>query len=246
MFPFFKRSQSANIDLSFLAADMHSHLLPGLDDGLETVDETIHFIQRLHQAGYRKLICTPHIFDGMYNNSPSTVLPVLEKVRADVKKNNIDIVIEAAAEYMIDHEFEQTVANRKPLLTFGDHYILVEMSYIAASPFLEKVVFDLKVLGLKPILAHPERYTYYHNNFEQYKNLKDRGCLLQLNLLSLSGYYGKPVKKIAEQLLAENMIDFAGTDMHHQAHMDMLFRYVSTKEFQKLLGNYPLKNASLV
>ena len=245
MFGLFK-SASVKPDLSFIGVDMHSHLLPGLDDGLKTIEETVEYVQHLYQMGYQKLICTPHILSDVHPNSPSTILPRLNEVRAALAQKNIPVQIEAAAEYMIDHEFEQSIKRGDKLLTFGKNFILVEMSYLAPSPNFDQVIFELRVLGLQPIVAHPERYNYYHHLFSQYERMRDMGCLLQVNLLSLSGYYGKPIKKIAEKLIAENMIDFIGTDMHHQNHLNATQSFVSHKDFYKLLKNITFKNRLLL
>jgi tyrosine-protein phosphatase YwqE len=233
-------------DLSFIGVDMHSHLLPGLDDGLQKMEDTISFIKQLKALGYSKLICTPHIFAGVHPNSPETILPILESVREVLRNREIDVTIEAAAEYMIDHEFELAVSRGDQLLSFGDKYVLIEMSYMAASPYLQQVIFELKLAGYQPILAHPERYSFYHRDYQQYQELKDRGCLFQINLLSLCGYYGKPVKKIAEKLLKQKMVEFVGTDMHHQNHMHALQKFSKDKELYRLLENAGLHNNTLL
>ena len=142
-------------DLSFIGADMHSHLLPGLDDGLQTIEQTVNYIRQLQQMGYKKLICTPHILAEVYPNSPATILPKLELVRTALQENNIDIQVEAAAEYMVDLDFENHVLEGKPLLTFGKNLILIEMSYVAASNNIESIIFQLKLKGFNlclPIL----------------------------------------------------------------------------------------------
>jgi tyrosine-protein phosphatase YwqE len=241
MFGLFKSSK-VNPDLSFLGADMHSHLLPALDDGLQTMEETLFFIEELNKMGYEKLICTPHILSSVHKNSPQTILPRLEEVKQALKERNIKVKIEAAAEYMVDHEFEQLIKRGEQLLTFGKNFILIEMSYLAPSPNLDQVIFDLRLAGLQPIIAHPERYNYYHHNFEAYKKMKDSGCWLQVNLLSLSGYYGKHIKKAGEKLIAEGMIDLVGTDMHHMNHMNATKTFASHKDLYKILKDVPLKN----
>ena len=119
------------------------------------------------------------------------------------------------------------------------------MSYVAASHYLQQVIFDLKLAGLQPILAHPERYSYYHMEFDQYVELKDRGCLFQVNLLSLSGYYGGQVKKVAEKLFKLGMVEFVGTDMHHNNHLQVLKRFATEKKLYKILQDAPLLNKTL-
>jgi tyrosine-protein phosphatase YwqE len=234
-------------DLSFLSVDMHSHLLPGLDDGLQTIDQSLNFIRQLKDIGYKKLICTPHIFFEMYPNSSETILPKLDLVRNAISKAGIDIIIEAAAEYMIDLEFENLMDSGEHLLTFGEKkYILVEMSYLAPYQNFEKVIFNLQMKGLKPIFAHPERYAYLHNQPGKYERLIELGCDLQVNLLSLSGFYGKEVKKSAELLFKKKMVSFLATDMHHERHMELLKELVQQKEFFSTIASAELLNKTLL
>ncbi|MBS1627079.1 MAG: histidinol phosphatase [Bacteroidetes bacterium] len=244
MFFFSKKNTQTN--LSFLGADMHNHLLPRLDDGLQTESETIAFIEKFKTVGYKKIICTPHILSGVHPNSSATILPALNRIKTLVKEKNIDIEIEAAAEYMIDHELEALINKNEPLLTFGNNYILIEMSYIAASPYLEQVIFDLKMKGLQPVLAHPERYSYYHSNINKIIDIKDRGCLLQLNLLSLTEYYGNEVRKIAKKLIEEELIDFIGTDIHHNNHLNTAMQFANDTKMFALLKSKSFLNETLV
>jgi protein-tyrosine phosphatase len=249
MFNFFKRqNKSPAPDLSFLGADMHSHLLPGIDDGLQELEQSVEFIKELQKLGYSKLICTPHILADLYQNSRESILPRLTAVKAALAEADVNVEVEAAAEYMIDHEFIEMISNSKKedLLTFGKDYILVEMSYLSPSPNFEKVIFDLRMLGLQPILAHPERYNYYHKDFKQYEQFKELGCKLQVNLLSLSGWYGSQVKKAAEELFENGMVDFLGTDMHHEKHLAMLKKMVTKKSFYDLVANADLLNKTLL
>jgi tyrosine-protein phosphatase YwqE len=246
MFSIFKKKPDT-VDLSFIGVDMHSHLLPALDDGLQTVADSVSFIKELYALGYKKLICTPHILSGVHNNSPQTILPALEKIRKELIRQNIPVQIEAAAEYMVDHEFDLLIEKKEPLLTFGKkNYILIEMSYVAASPNIENVIFQLKLLGLHPVIAHPERYNYYHEKFDVYTDLKDRGCFFQVNFLSLSGYYGYQVKHAAEKLMHYGMIDFIGTDMHHVNHLRALKESVAHKSVRETIRKAELLNLTLL
>lgn len=233
-------------DLSFIGADMHSHLLPGLDDGLQTIEQTVNYIRQLQQMGYKKLICTPHILAEVYPNSPATILPKLELVRTALQENNIDIQAEAAAEYMVDLDFENHVLEGKPLLTFGKNLILIEMSYVAASNNIESVIFQLKLKGLQPILAHPERYNYFAGNIETFQRFIDLGCYLQINILSLLGYYGEGAKKTAQNLLKNNIVTLVGTDMHHENHLNGLKDLASRKSFYKLFEGINIRNKELL
>ncbi len=244
-FSFFK-PRTVTPDLSFIGVDMHSHLLPGIDDGLQTPEQTVAFVKELHTLGYKKLICTPHILSGIHDNTPETIGNALAIARKALAEAEVPVVLEAAAEYMIDDAFERRINAKEKLLTIGDNYLLIEMSYIAPPFNLNEVLFQLQVQGYKLILAHPERYNFYHNNFKQLETFRDRGVLFQMNIVSLSGYYGKEVKKVCEKLIANNMVEFLGTDMHHQNHLNALKSISSTKEFYNTVKNIPLMNLSLL
>lgn len=246
MFSFFKRKNIIKPDLAFIGVDMHSHLLPELDDGVKTIEESIELIKELSNLGYKKLICTPHIIADMYPNTAETILPQLAIVQKAVADAGIPVTIEAAAEYMVGLEMEQDLKDGKQLLSFGDRHILIEMSYIAPSPNMEQVIFQLCLRGYKPVLAHPERYNYYKGQLEYYQRFIDLGCLLQINLLSLAGYYGKFSKHVAEKLLNENMVSLVGTDMHHATHLRALQELASQKEFYDKLLAAGIRNKELL
>ena len=249
MFDFLKKfGRTVDPDLSFLGADMHSHLLPGIDDGLQELEESVEFIKELQKLGYSKVICTPHILSDFYPNTPGTILPKLAEVRVALAEANVNVKVEAAAEYMIDNEFAELIAGsrKEDLLTIGGDYILVELSYMYPLPNIEKIIFDVRMLGLQPIIAHPERYSYYHNEFSKYERFKELGCKLQVNLLSLSGAYGSQVKKTAEKLFKNQMVDFLGTDMHHERHLAMLKTLASKQDFYDLVGSAHLLNKTLL
>jgi len=244
-FSFFKKRVVVP-DLSFIGVDMHSHLLPGIDDGLKIVEDTVRFVKELHALGYKKLICTPHILSGIHDNTPETIGAALEKARKALAEAEVPVTIDAAAEYMIDDEFERILKSGSKLLTFGKNYLLVEMSYLAEPFNLKEVLFELQMRGYKLILAHPERYNFMHGNFKLYEAFRDRGILFQLNILSMSGYYGKDVKKTCEKLIDAKMIEFLGTDMHHQNHLNATKAFVATREFLDLIGDVPFMNKTLL
>ena len=246
MFSIFSKKHDDSLDLSFLEVDMHSHLLPNLDDGLEKMEQTIEFAKAMQNLGYKKLICTPHILPDVHNNSPKTILPRLEEVRKAFAENNITINIEAAAEYMVGPEFHESIKNDEQLLTFGKNYVLIEMSYAYPSQNIEQVIFDLIIKGYQPILAHPERYNYLLAQKNIFEDFIYRGCLLQINILSLTGYYGKPVMKAAEYLVKKNLISFIGSDMHHQGHLGMTQKFATNKQLHKMIGKLDLMNKSLL
>ncbi len=236
MFSFFrKKSTAPQVDFSAVATDMHSHLIPGIDDGAKTIEDSITLIKELHALGYKKFITTPHIMSDFYRNTPETILGGLEQVREAIKAENIPVTIDAAAEYYLDDGFIHKLEEEK-LLTIGENnHLLFEISYVNAPDNLMEVIFRMQVLGYKPIMAHPERYPFWGNNFDFYGSLRDQGVLLQLNINSLSGYYGPDAKRIAEKLIEKEWVDLVGTDTHAMKHIQALHRTVKEKSFRKVI-----------
>lgn len=223
MFSFFKNNNVSITSLftdSFI--DIHSHILPNIDDGSKSFEESLSLIKRLHSFGVKNSVATPHIMDGVWDNNSETINNKLFDLKNYLKKQDVvDITIRAAAEYLLDSNFEKLLDTEK-LLTIKDNYLLVEMSYLNPPINLKELLFKIQIAGYKPILAHPERYVFYHNSYQEYLKLKESGCLFQLNLLSLSNYYGSSTQKITKKLLKENLFDFAGTDTHTHRHLDFL------------------------
>ncbi|WP_374166730.1 tyrosine-protein phosphatase [Arcticibacter sp. MXS-1] len=227
-----------------MGVDIHSHLIPGIDDGVSDAPSSARYIRSLNELGIEKFICTPHVFTEIYPNTPDTIGAAAWELKAELKRQAVDVQVSAAAEYMLDPDFNSILEEGK-LLCLGGTYVLVEMSYQVETPKVERYIFDLYIKGYKPVLAHPERYVYYHNNYQQYRRLRDRGCLLQLNLLSLAGYYGKAVRQVALSLLKEGLIDLVGTDLHHERHLQQLQEFVKSGSAGRILRGYSFRNKEL-
>ena len=230
-------------DYSWVGTDMHSHLIPGIDDGSKSIEESLDLIRKFQALGYRKLITTPHIMSDAYRNTPEIILGGLDKLRTAVQKEGINMELDAAAEYYFDEGFTKHI-KEKNLLTIGGRYVLFEVSYMNQPDNINQVIFDIQVAGYHPILAHPERYPFWYNDFNRYHQLKETGVLLQLNTNSLTGYYGPDAKKIAERMINENLIDFIGSDMHGVRHMEALERSLQEKHLWKIAAQ-GIKNSSL-
>jgi protein-tyrosine phosphatase len=211
---FSRKRLSEPVELGGLVTDMHSHLIPGIDDGSPTLEASIELIKGMQSLGYKKLITTPHIGSDVYKNTFDIIQQGVAVVRKELARQKINMQIEAAAEYLIDDGFISMLKNDN-LQTFGNKHILVELSYFHIPPNLFEITFELQIKGYKIILAHPERYLYWYNNMKIYEQLKDRGILFQLNMISLVGHYSVEVKKMAEKLIDAEMIDFLGSDLHN-------------------------------
>lgn len=214
--------------------DIHSHLLPGIDDGAKDLNNSIELILKMNSYGIKDFITTPHVLGDVYPNSSETIKEKLSEVRKELLNRNIsDVSINAAAEYMLDEQFSKRLENND-ILTLKDNYILIEMSYFNPPMNLFDILFEIQLKGYKPILAHPERYNFYHNDINQFNKLKRTGCLFQLNLLSLTEQYGKHVQKIAHKLLSLNSYDFVGTDTHKIEHLELLKRIANKKDISRI------------
>lgn len=244
MFGLFKKKREPALDFSAIGADMHSHILPGIDDGAKTIADSLMLAKRFKALGYRKLVATPHIMADYFRNTPDTVHRALDTLREGLLQNNIDLEVDAAAEYYLDETFENKIA-KKEVLTFGKNFLLFELSYINAPHNLFEVIAKIQDAGYQPVLAHPERYPYYYNSLESHQQIRETGCFLQLNTISLTGYYGKSSKQTAEELIDNYCIDFLGTDMHHLRHADALKESLNLDRLQKLLAAPQLNNLLL-
>lgn len=238
MFNFFKKRNTEAVpeNLPF-ATDIHSHILPGIDDGSPDIETSVQLIQGLYNLGIRKSIATPHIIGDMYRNTPATIADALQKAKAACATTGIDIELSAAAEYMLDDYFLELLQKKEPLLTLEKNILLTEISYTSTPQNLPEITSAIIAEGYVPILAHPERYHYYQQNFDQFFRLKEMGFVLQVNILSLTGYYGKRAEKAAKFILEEELAQLVGTDLHHHRHLDALNNETNRVLFQSYLGD---------
>lgn len=232
-----------HFDFSTLAVDMHSHVLPGIDDGAATVEESVALVQAMINLGIKKIIATPHIMVDYYRNNLETIGNALQVLKNELQKQQIEIDVEAAAEHYLDEAFE-TLLDENKVMPMKGGYLLFEMSFIDVHPNLIPIIQKIIDKGYKPILAHPERYPYL--SIENCENIKSWGCDLQMNTISLTGYYGGKTKEMAEALVDHNLVDFISSDMHHTRHAMALEKSLKTTYLEKLLFDYPLKNQLLL
>jgi tyrosine-protein phosphatase YwqE len=223
---------------------MHNHLLPGIDDGAENVATSQSLAQSLQALGYTHTICTPHIMSGMYNNNRTTISDA--KQQLDSVETYPITIVNTAAEYMLDEAFLQQLEASDPLLTLYQNNILVEFSYVAAPIMYQDIFFQIQLKGYRPVLAHPERYSYFANNLQNYEGLKAMGCMLQLNALSLGGYYGKTAQNIAIHLLSERLVSYIGTDTHAQRHVQALQQMKIDSKIFELIQQQPLLHQQML
>ena len=238
MFSLFKKKQPIDSGNNYfpIITDIHSHILPGIDDGAPDVDASIILIEGLMALGVKRSVATPHIISDMYRNDADTINAALTVLKKELVKRKISFEVSAAAEYMMDAYFFELLQRKEKLLTISDNIVLTEFSYATMPNSPEQMSFAIITEGYTPILAHPERYPYYYNNYQMYHHLKDLGFLLQVNLLSLTGYYGKDAFKAANYLLKNDLVSYVGTDMHHERHLEGLQEAFRKSSLKKYLG----------
>ena len=243
----FSKSKSATgkADFSLLKADMHSHLLPGIDDGSPDMETSLQLIRGMTELGFSKLITTPHIMWDMYKNTREIILNKLEELQKAVKANGLAVEINAAAEYFLDDHVAGLLKKNEPLLAINGNKVLVEFSLAQPSMSLKEILFEMQMQGYQPVIAHPERYIYLQYNKEFYEELKDIGCLFQLNLLSLSNHYGKSVHELTQHLIKKGYYDLVGTDLHNNRHLEAISNPALVQGLQKLLESGKILNPEL-
>lgn len=229
-----KNDKPKKLEPEPLKVDMHSHFLPGIDDGAQNLEESLALLKTFEDRGYQKIITTPHIIQDLYQNTPETILPVLEVVKKALKDSGSTLQIHAAAEYFIDDQFIQWLENDIPLLTLKDNYVLVETGFLNEPVYLREVLFKMRLKGYKPILAHPERYLYLQTKPEKLEELFDSGVCLQINTMSMAGYYGKPAQDFAKMMIEKGFVHFLGSDCHRMRHLEPLQAAYKSKLYAKL------------
>jgi tyrosine-protein phosphatase YwqE len=217
MLSIFKKKTAATVDLSGLGADMHSHLLPGIDDGSPDEETSLRLIRGLQDLGYSRLVTTPHIMWDLYKNDASIIEDAHKKL--SIPSN---VSLRPAAEYFLDDHFDQLLQDNIPLLTIKDNWVLVEFSFVTAPMNYKEKLFELQIKGYQPVLAHPERYSYFMPQKEIFEELRTAGCMFQVNLLSLTGYYGKGPLELSRHFIKKQWISLLGTDLHHDRHLQSL------------------------
>ncbi len=235
MFSFFKKKQTDRFPFHELSADVHSHIMPGVDDGAPDGDSSVRLDKGLIDLGYESFTATPHVMEDIWRNNSSTIMAGADSLENALNGSGIHNKVNVAAEYLIDGNFEQLLKDKEPLLCISGNRVLVEISFIQPPMQLREVFFEMQLQGYQPVFAHPERYNYYHQQRKSLQELHDAGLIFQANLLSFSNYYGPHVKKAVEWMSEMDMIDMLGTDLHHDRHLAALQELKMTKSLGKAL-----------
>lgn len=227
MISFFNKSKK-RLSLPF-SADIHCHIIPGVDDGSPDASTSADLIERMQSWGIGRIFSSPHVTQNSYQNTPGTIAPALARLQAELDSRGNEIIVANHAEYRLD-DFSLSEIKAGRIMTLPDNYIMIENPFVSEPWFLDQVIFDLQVKGLRPILAHPERYSYYFKNHDRYHQLHNAGASFQVNILSLAGAYGKEQRSTGEYLISEGLVDFLGTDLHNHRHADIIDEYLASRQ----------------
>ncbi len=214
MFNLFKKKSKESAKL-FYHTDMHCHILPGVDHGSQSVEESLEMLRAEIDMGITHIICTSHVTAETFENTPESLTAAYEVLKQAVKEEGLPVELYVSAEYRIDE-------------------------YWTKEYEIDNMMFDLQVKGYRPILAHPERYRYYYDRKDRYKALHSASVKFQVNLLSLAGYFGKSAREIALWLIDNNLCDMFGSDMHGMDHANEIQDYLGSREWRKLCDKYDL------
>ena len=244
MFSFFKKKKHFE-PAPCLKVDLHSHLIPGIDDGAQNMEESLALLHALQDMGYEKVITTPHIMLDAYRNNREIIMNGLADLRKAAKEDGITLTIEAAAEYYLDDGFLDLLAEGN-MLSFTEQHLLFETSYVAKPIQLEEMIFAIGSAGYTPVMAHPERYRYVKDPQKEYGRLKELGVMFQVNLNSFGGHYGQAAYEKAQYLNQNGMIDLLGSDTHHLKHTATLAKVIKSEVYSEILTRNTIQNDTLL
>jgi len=242
IFSWFKKEKA--FDIIKLEVDIHSHIIPSIDDGAKDIEESIKLLKELETIGYKKVITTPHIMSDAYKNSATNIYEGLRILQDKMAQEDISLELDVGAEYYLDDGFYDRLKDEH-VMSINQKYLLFETSYMSKPMLLEDMIYAISTAGHIPLMAHPERYRYIKNPIEEYKRFKDLGVMFQVNINSFGGYYGQDAKNKALFLSDAGMIDFLGSDVHHIKQLKMLNDVIYTKEYQKIFTNNNILNSTL-
>lgn len=209
--------------------DIHSHILPGIDDGSKNVKESLDLISEMKGLGFSKIIGTPHTYRNLYNNTNESITNSFNLIKS---KHTQDLNISFASEYFIDENLIKQAEN-KSLLTLKSNYVLIETGFKFMPLNIFEVIFQLQLNGYRAVLAHPERYHFF--SMKDFLKLKKNGVLFQINMFSLIGYYGESTLSLANKLLKNNMINYIGSDIHNLQQLSLFEKKIKTSMSNKIL-----------
>ncbi len=223
--------------------DIHSHVVPAIDDGSPDIETSLKLCRGLMELGFSGAIATPHIISDIYPNTEISIAQSFHLLNDKLQENKVHFPLRYAAEYLLDETVHSKIQRGGKLLCVDGNEVLIEFSYAEEPENITELTFPLQLQNHSLILAHPERYRYWHGDFAKYRWLKELDLKFQVNALSLTDYYGTKVKEMANELLTKGLVDYIGTDLHHEKHLHALTKHFGKSGISQLVTKYKLKNA---
>ncbi|MHC1724387.1 MAG: tyrosine-protein phosphatase [Aminipila sp.] len=228
--------------------DIHSHILPGLDDGSVDLDTTIRMLQNAERCGTKAIIATPHYYRGYFENEYEDVVKLVEFLKGDMADRGMNMDIYPGQEVFLDKHTALMYKKGCIRGLNGSRYLLVEMPMQDYDASLLDVVYELRLLGAVPVLAHPERYTYIIDKVEVINSFVEEGCLFQINTGSITGIFGKPVQKAAKVLIENGLCNFVASDAHtnHKRCTGLSDAFEIVRRISGAAADNAIRNSELV
>jgi len=235
-FSFLQRNRKIPESASYspFMVDMHAHILPALDNGPETIEESVALLQEMSKCGVRKVIATPHIMGDYYQNSVEDIYNAQKRLTSEIARRCISIDVTVAAEYYLDVSLLSILETDQPLLPIAEKYLLLETSIVGKPTFLEEAVRLVQQRNLIPVLAHPERYHYLQQDFDKVRYLHSCGVMFQMNLGSWESSH-TATRTLSESLVNEGLVSFVGSNVHNTRDWSYAREALRSKTFAKLV-----------
>jgi tyrosine-protein phosphatase YwqE len=225
---------TSKLDHMPLKWDMHNHILFGIDDGSKNIEYSLDMTKAFIDLGFERIIATPHIMSDYYPNNRAVIEDKKNQLELALAENHLNLKIDFAAEYYMDEVFYELIKSKGDVLTFHSNHVLLETSFMNKPVFFNQLLFEVKTAGYMPVLAHPERYIYLQDDYEEAERILDIGVKFQINLMSLASYYSPMAKKFSQWLIKNGHYHFLGTDAHSINHLKVVKEVLGSKLFSQI------------
>ncbi len=225
--------------------DFHTHIIPGIDDGSRDINETINILREAEKAGFNMIVLTPHYIEGYYETTRNTNKVYVNKLNRIAIQNNINVRLFIGNESYISDNLVSLVVKGKISTVNGSKYLLFELPMNSQPMDINRIVYKMEEVGIVPILAHPERYSYIQESPNMICDLIKNGVFMQCNYGSILGQYGKRAQIIFKKLLENDMVYFLGSDVHK---MDSIYNQMpeAVRKIEKIIGKQKMQEITCI
>lgn len=225
--------------------DIHSHIIPNVDDGARSVEETFNILKEAQEAGFTDVILTSHFLLNYYETNAQELIFWKEKLQEVLKKQGTKINLHSGMEIYITNQMEELLENKKILTLANSRYMLIELPLATNVKYFDYVVYYLEAKGIKPVIAHPERYKCVQKDPDIVEEYIEKGCLIQCNYGSIVNLYGREAEKTIKTLLKKNQVHFLGSDVHRE-NGTYLIILDAIKKIRKIIGENKINEITTI